>query len=81
MDKRQRQPPSCGYQANNSEAALSTPHLTRMRTALARALSIDDVNQLGRDTGQSERLRTVTPHRLLLSTIAGLASASDWHWR
>lgn len=43
-----------------------------MRTALARALSIDDVNQLGRDTGQSERLRTITPHRLFLSTIAGL---------
>jgi hypothetical protein len=45
-----------------------------MRTALARALSVDDVNQLGRDTGQSERLRTVTPHRLFLSTIAALAS-------
>ena len=46
-----------------------------MRTALARALSIDDVNQLGRDTGQSERLRTVTPHRLFLSIISGLAGA------
>lgn len=45
-----------------------------MRTALARALSIDDVNQLGRETGQSERLRTITPHRLFLSTIAALAS-------
>lgn len=44
-----------------------------MRTALARALSIDDVNQLGRSTGQSERLRTITPHRLFLSTIAALA--------
>lgn len=44
-----------------------------MRTALARALSIDEVNQLGRDTGQSERLRTITPHRLFLSTIAALA--------
>lgn len=45
-----------------------------MRTALARALSADDVNQLGRETGQSERLRTVTPHRLFLSMIAALAS-------
>lgn len=45
-----------------------------MRTALARALSIDDVNQLGRVTGQSVRLRTITPHRLFLSTIAALAS-------
>jgi hypothetical protein len=44
-----------------------------MPTALARALSLDDVNQLGRDTGQSERLRTVTPHRLFLSTVAALA--------
>ena len=52
---------------------MSTSHLTRMRTALARALSIDDVNQLGRETGQSERLRTITPHRLFLSTIAALA--------
>ena len=42
-----------------------------MRTTLARALSVDDVNQLGRETGQSERLR-VAPHRLFLSTIAAL---------
>jgi hypothetical protein len=45
-----------------------------MRTALARALSVEEVNQLGRDTGQSERLRTVTPHRLFLSTITALAA-------
>jgi DDE family transposase len=44
-----------------------------MRTALARALSVEDVNQLGRTTGQSQRLRTVTPHRLFLSIIAALA--------
>ena len=44
-----------------------------MRTALARALSLDDVNQLGRETGQSERLRTIAPHRLFLSVIAALA--------
>jgi len=53
---------------------LSTSHLTRTRAALARALSIDDVNELGRTTGQSMRLRTVTPHRLFLSTIAALAA-------
>ena len=52
---------------------MSTTELTKVRTALARALSVDDVNQIGRDTGQSERLRTITPHRLFLSTIAGLA--------
>jgi hypothetical protein len=44
-----------------------------MRTALARALSVEDVNQLGRDTGQSARLRKVTPHRLFLSMIAALS--------
>ena len=43
---------------------------------LARALSIEDVNQLGRATGQSERLRTVTPHRLFLAIVAALASAT-----
>ena len=59
----------------NQETALSTAELTRLRSALARALSINDVNELGRETGQSERLRTVTPHRLFLSTIAGLAGA------
>lgn len=54
---------------------MSTTELTRVRSALARALSVDDVNQVGRETGQSERLRTVTPHRLLLATITGLAGA------
>jgi DDE family transposase len=44
-----------------------------MRTAFTRALSIDEVNQVGRDTGQSERLRTITPHRLFLSLITALA--------
>jgi hypothetical protein len=39
----------------------------------SRALSTDDVNELGRRTGQSERLRPITPHRLFLSMIAGLA--------
>jgi hypothetical protein len=54
---------------------LSTTELTRVASALARALSIDDVNQIGLDSGQSERLRTVTPHRLFLTTIASFASA------
>lgn len=55
---------------------MSTAHLARMRTALARALSIEDVNQLGRTTGQSKRLRMVTPHRLFLAIVAALASAT-----
>jgi len=59
----------------SKETAVSTTELTKVRTALARALSIDDVNQIGRGAGQSQRLRTVTPHRLFLSTMTGLASA------
>lgn len=54
---------------------MPTSKLTKVTSALARALSAVDVNQLGRQTGQSQRLRTVTPHRLFLSTVAGLASA------
>lgn len=53
---------------------MSTSHLTRTRAALAGALSIDDVNELGRVTGQSQRLRTVTPHRLFLSVVSALAT-------
>jgi hypothetical protein len=53
---------------------LSTPELTRLSQTLARALSVDHVNQLGRDTGQAERLRTVTPHRLFLAIVSTLGS-------
>jgi hypothetical protein len=54
---------------------LSTTELIKVRDALARALSGDEVNQLGRDTGQAKRLRTVTPHRLFLAVVSALASA------
>jgi len=54
---------------------LSTTELIKVRDALARALSGDDVNQLGRDTGQAKRLRTVTPHRLFLAVVSALGSA------
>jgi len=53
---------------------LSTPELTKLRHTLGRALSVDEVNQLGRDTGQAERLRTVTPHRLFLAVVSTLGS-------
>ena len=56
-------------------STLSSTELTKVRDAMARALSGDDVNQLGRDTGQAERLRTVTPHRLFLAIVSALASA------
>jgi len=56
-------------------STLSTTELIKVRDALARALSGDDVNQLGRDTGQAKRLRTVTPHRLFLAVVSALGSA------
>ena len=56
-------------------STLSTTELIKVRETLARALAGDDVNQLGRDTGQATRLRTVTPHRLFLAVVSALASA------
>ena len=54
---------------------MSLTELTKSRDVLARALSIADVNQLGRETGQAKRLRTVTPHRLFLAVVSALGSA------
>ena len=54
---------------------MSPTELTKVRDALAGALSVDEVNQLGRETGQAIRLRTVTPHRLFLAMVSALASA------
>ncbi len=58
---------------STKETALSTKKLNRMAAALARALRMDEINQLGRETGQSARLRTVTPFRLFLSITTALA--------
>ena len=62
---------------------MSPTELTKVRDALAGALSVDDVNQRGRDSGQATRLRIVTPHRLFLAIVSALASAhveslADW---
>ena len=54
--------PHCRHRAYQSQDAL--PCALR-----------DEVNQLGRDTGQAQRLRTVTPHRLFLAVVSALASA------
>ena len=53
---------------------LSTTELTKLSHVLGRALAVDAVNQLGRDTGQAQRLRTVTPHRLFLTMVSTLGS-------
>ena len=51
---------------------LSSTELIKLSHTLARALSVDAVNQLGRNTGQAQRLRTVTPHRLFLAIVSTL---------
>lgn len=56
-------------------SSLSTSELIKVRSTLTRALSAVDVNHLGRTTGQSERLRTVTRHRLFLAVVSALAGA------
>jgi hypothetical protein len=58
-----------------SNRRLRCPSPSQGPGRLAQALSVDDVNQLGRDTGQAIRLRTVTPHRLFLALDSALASA------
>ena len=40
---------------------VSTTELTKLSHTRARALSVEEVNQIGRDTGQAERLRTGHP--------------------
>jgi hypothetical protein len=51
---------------------MSTSELSKLSRTLARAIAIEDVNQLGRDTGQAVRLRLVTPHRLFLAVVSAL---------
>jgi len=53
---------------------LSTTELTKLSHTLGRALAAAAVNRLGRDTGQAQRLRTVTPHRLFLAIVSTLGS-------
>ena len=54
---------------------LSATELTKLSHTLGRALAAADVNQLGRETGQAQRLRTVTPHRLFLAVVSTLGSS------
>lgn len=49
--------------------------ITEIAEALKRTISSESVDALGRDTGQSERLRVVTPHKLFLAIVGALASA------
>lgn len=49
--------------------------LSEIERALKSTISTAEVNALGVETGQSERLRVVTPHRLFLAVIGALGSA------
>lgn len=50
--------------------------VTSIAATLAEALSEEEINELGRDTGQSRRLRVVTPFRLLVALLRGLGDGS-----
>jgi len=53
---------------------LSLSELTRIGDILKQALAMPAVNDLGRVTGQAQRLRTVTPHRLFFAIVSALAA-------
>lgn len=53
---------------------MSKNKTTPIETILQQALSEKAINDLGRQAGQSKRLRVVTPFRLVMAIIAALAS-------
>ena len=54
---------------------MSLSELTKIRTILMDVFSVSGVNDLGRETGQTQRLRTVTPHRLFVAVVSALAAS------
>ena len=52
---------------------MSKKKTTSIETVLQQALSEEAINDLGRQAGQSKRLRVVTPFRLVMTIIAALA--------
>ena len=55
---------------------MSKADLNEMAAVLKAALSIRDINELGRQTGQSKRLRVVTPFRLVLTLVGAMSSGN-----
>ncbi len=53
---------------------MSKTDLSEMAAVLKAALSVRDINELGRQTGQSQRLRVVTPFRLVLALVGAMSS-------
>jgi hypothetical protein len=62
-----------GVSQAKKEVALSKSELREMAAVLQAALSIDDINELGRKTGQTKGLRVVTPSRLVLAIVGAMA--------
>ncbi len=54
---------------------MASRKLARIAAALKSTLAATHVNELGLRTGQSKRLRVVTPQRLLLALMAALGGA------
>jgi len=55
---------------------VSRGELTEMAGALKAALGRDGVDELGRLTGQSKRLRIITPARLVFALVGAMASGT-----
>ncbi len=54
---------------------MSHSQLTKIESILTDALSEEGTNELGRETGQSQRLRLITPYRLFVAIVTALGSA------
>src|SRR5262245_15262766 len=57
-----------------NDVAFSEEDLGKLEDMMRSALSEDEVNAIGRSTGQSKRLRVITPFRLFASIVGALAS-------
>ena len=52
---------------------MSPSQHTSIRHALGAALAEDTINQLGRETGQTQRMRVITPFRLVTTLLVAMA--------
>jgi len=55
---------------------VSQADVSRIAATLEGALSEEEINELGRASGQSQRLRVITPFRLLVALLGGLGDGT-----
>jgi len=55
---------------------MSRREVTKIATTLEQALSEPEINELGKVTGQSQRLRIITPFRLLVTLLGALGGGT-----